>query len=70
MISRMARGRAEPTDKEPTFQEFVNYLLNTEVYSDDEHWQPIALRCRFVQPIATRCRLVQPIALRCRFSIQ
>jgi hypothetical protein len=42
----MSRGRADPSDKEPTFQEFVNFLLNTDIYSDDEHWQPVALRCR------------------------
>jgi hypothetical protein len=47
----MARGAAGRADKEPTFQEFIHFLLNTEIYSDDEHWQPIALRCRSAQPI-------------------
>jgi hypothetical protein len=47
----MSRGAAGPADKEPTFQEFIHFLLNTEIYSDDEHWQPIALRCRSGQPI-------------------
>jgi hypothetical protein len=50
-VVRMSRGTAGPADKEPTFQEFIHFLLNTEIYSDDEHWQPIALRCRSAQPI-------------------
>ncbi len=50
-VVRMSRGAAGPADKEPTFQEFIHFLLNTEIYSDDEHWQPIALRCRSAQPI-------------------
>nr|XP_053635326.1 carbohydrate sulfotransferase 11-like [Cherax quadricarinatus] len=31
--------------KEPTFEEYVDYLLNTDVDSYDEHWKPISRLC-------------------------
>ena len=31
--------------KEPTFREFVQYLLDTDVEDYDEHWRPISLLC-------------------------
>ena len=33
------------TRKEPTFREFVQYLLDTDVEQYDEHWRPIFLLC-------------------------
>ena len=45
-IIRAARGSWRPGDKDPTFQEFISYLLQTPVEQYDEHWQPIALKCR------------------------
>ena len=33
-------------DKDPTFQEFISYLLQTPVEQYNEHWEPIALKCR------------------------
>ena len=45
-ISEAARGSWREGDPDPTFREFVRYLIETEVEMFDEHWQPIALRCR------------------------
>ena len=45
-IIRAARGSWRTGDEDPTFQEFISYLLQTPVEQYDEHWQPIALRCR------------------------
>ena len=45
-ISEAARGSWREGDPDPTFPEFVRYLIKTEVKKYDEHWQPIALRCR------------------------
>ena len=45
-ISEAARGSWREGDPDPTFREFVRYLIKTEVKMYDEHWQPIALRCR------------------------
>ncbi|KAK7086393.1 hypothetical protein SK128_021996 [Halocaridina rubra] len=33
------------TRKEPTFREFIQYLLDTDVEEYDEHWRPIFLLC-------------------------
>ena len=30
---------------EPSFEEFIEYLLVTEISSYDEHWKPISLLC-------------------------
>ena len=30
---------------EPTFQEFVDYLLDVDPHSYDEHWKPISIFC-------------------------
>ena len=45
-IIRAARGSWRPGDKDPTFQEFISYLLQTPVEQYDWHWKPIALICR------------------------
>lgn len=31
--------------KEPTFEEYVDYLIDTDVDSYDEHWKPISRHC-------------------------
>lgn len=36
---------SEDTRKEPTFREFVQYLLDTDVEEYDEHWRPMFLLC-------------------------
>ncbi|XP_064092574.1 carbohydrate sulfotransferase 11-like isoform X1 [Macrobrachium nipponense] len=40
---------SDPTEaefrREPTFVEYVDYLINTDVTSYDEHWKPIWLQC-------------------------
>lgn len=33
------------TSREPTFREFVRYLLDTDVEIYDRHWQPIFILC-------------------------
>ena len=45
-IIKAARGSWRPGDKDPTFQEFISYLLQTPVEQYDWHWKPIALICR------------------------
>ena len=35
--------------KEPTFPEFVDYLLHTDPMEYDEHWRPVALHCHVCQ---------------------
>ncbi|KAG7177070.1 carbohydrate sulfotransferase 11-like [Homarus americanus] len=32
--------------REPSFEEYVDYLINTDVESYDEHWKPIFLQCQ------------------------
>ena len=46
-ICGAARGRWTKGDPDPTFQEFVKYLIQTKIEKYDEHWQPISLRCRY-----------------------
>jgi len=48
-IIKLARGSWKLGDAEPTFSEFIFYLLHTDVDNYDEHWQPIAIRCRLCQ---------------------
>ncbi|XP_037796317.1 carbohydrate sulfotransferase 11-like [Penaeus monodon] len=38
-------GDGEDYRREPTFEEFVDYLINTEVVDYDEHWKPMWLQC-------------------------
>ena len=44
---RKSRGSFSPGDPEPTFAEFVRYLVSTPVHQYDMHWAPIARRCRW-----------------------
>jgi len=48
-IIRLSRGSVHPDSPEPSFQEFIDYLLATPVENYDEHWQPVSLRCRVCQ---------------------
>ena len=47
-IGLAARGEWKKGDPEPSFAEFVKYLIKTEVGQYDEHWQLISLRCRYI----------------------
>ena len=31
--------------KEPYFEEFIDYIINTDINSFDEHWKPMWLQC-------------------------
>ena len=35
--------------KRPTFEQFVDYLLRTDVSDYNDHWIPIWLHCRMCQ---------------------
>lgn len=41
-----ARGEWSEGDPDPSFAEFVRYLIETKVEQYDEHWQLISSRCR------------------------
>ena len=41
-----ARGKWRKGDPDPSFEEFVKYLIKTKVEHYDKHWQLISLRCR------------------------
>ena len=41
-----ARGEWNEGDPDPSFAEFVRYLIKTKVEKYDEHWQLISRRCR------------------------
>ena len=43
--SGAANGFNQNERKEPTFREFIQYLLDTDVEEYDEHWRPIFLLC-------------------------
>ena len=45
-IGVAARGSWSEGDPEPSFAEFVKYLIKTKVEQYNEHWQLISLRCR------------------------
>ena len=49
VISTKSRGSWKPADPDPTFPEFVKYLIKTKAEYYDEHWMPISLRCRVCQ---------------------
>ena len=49
LISSTARGSWKAGDPDPTFPEFVKYLIKIPMHHFDEHWMPIALRCRVCQ---------------------
>lgn len=38
-------GEDSNQHREPTFREFIQYLLDTDVEEYDEHWRPISLLC-------------------------
>ncbi|OXA64508.1 Carbohydrate sulfotransferase 14 [Folsomia candida] len=42
---RFRQSRKDVKQKEPTFQEFVDYLIETKPLDMNEHWQPISLMC-------------------------
>ncbi len=42
----MTRGMWDNEEPEPTFVEFIKFLLNPDIYGYDEHWGPVAIRCR------------------------
>ena len=46
-IAVAARREWNEGDPDPSFAEFVRYLIKTEVEQYDEHWQLISLRCRY-----------------------
>ena len=46
VYSRLCRGLWSLDKSEPTFSEFIQFLTRTDVSKYDEHWQPVALRCR------------------------
>jgi len=48
-IIKHCRGKWTKGDHEPTFPEFIKFLLDTEIYDYDEHWAPISIRCRMCQ---------------------
>eukprot|EP00090_Calanus_glacialis_P010576 TRINITY_DN18994_c0_g1_i1.p1 TRINITY_DN18994_c0_g1~~TRINITY_DN18994_c0_g1_i1.p1 ORF type:complete len:336 (+),score=47.19 TRINITY_DN18994_c0_g1_i1:103-1110(+) len=48
-IIKYSRGGWSLNEPEPTFAEFIHFLINTDINQYDEHWQPIALRCRMCQ---------------------
>ena len=50
-IGLAARGEWKKGDPEPSFAEFVRYLIKTEVGQYDEHWQLISLRCRYIEKL-------------------
>lgn len=52
-IIKFSRGFWRPEDPEPTFPEFIHFLINTDIEKYDEHWQPVALRCRLCQTNVT-----------------
>jgi len=48
-IIKHARGSWAPSDPEPTFSEFVLWLIEEDLEKWDEHWMPVSLRCRVCQ---------------------
>ena len=46
-MPRLSRGRWRQNKSEPKFNEFVKFLINTDIQQYDEDWQPVALRCRY-----------------------
>ena len=40
-----SKTQLTPVPREPTWREFVTYLLNTPVTKFDEHWMPIWMLC-------------------------
>ena len=49
IISTKVRGSWEAGDPDPSFSEFIKYLIKTPIESYDEHWMPVSLRCRVCQ---------------------
>ena len=49
IISIKSRGSWSSGDPDPTFPEFVKYLIKSKIQYFDEHWMPISLRCRVCQ---------------------
>ena len=49
ILFRLSRGTVANNSPEPSFLEFIKYILNTDITADDEHWQPISLRCRYLK---------------------
>ena len=49
VISSSSRGSWKAGDPDPTFPEFIKYLIKIPIQYFDEHWMPISLRCRVCQ---------------------
>ena len=49
LMNRFNRGHWSSEEKEPSFVEFVHYLINTDPTKYDGHWQPISVICRSVR---------------------
>ena len=47
MLLRFSRGRFTEHEKEPSFAEFVRWLILIDVNKSNEHWRPISVRCRW-----------------------
>merc|ERR1712129_534475 len=45
-VIKHSRGEWLPSSVEPSFPEFLSWLLVEPVDKWDEHWLPVSLRCR------------------------
>ena len=45
-VIKHSRGEWSPSSPEPSFPEFLSWLLEEPVDRWDEHWLPVSLRCR------------------------
>ncbi|CAL4062756.1 unnamed protein product [Meganyctiphanes norvegica] len=45
IVKKFRKNKKVNSKREPTFDEFVDYLIGTDINSYDEHWKPIWLYC-------------------------